>query len=196
MLSIFQDDLPNLKCFSLTCYFGTREYENLIIPLLRRMTYLEELTLTGDNQINSLEFLTHYPLKKLRLLKLDQFNLREINLQKIFSNMTKLEIIYLNSCQLKQIPNLNHIQILNLEKNFLSNRIFLSTFYHHLNLANNQISSIILQNNPNLISLNLSNNHLNEFYSLTISNKKSLFPYTVKAKIYAIGYGLRIMPVP
>jgi Leucine-rich repeat (LRR) protein len=133
--------------------------------------YLEELILTGDNEINSLEFLTSYPLKKLRLLKLEKFNLHEINLQKLFINMTKLEIVHLNSCQLKQIPNLTHIQILNLENNSLSNRIFLSTFYHQLNLAHNQISSIILQNNPNLMSLNLSNNQLNDFYSLTISNQ-------------------------
>ena len=42
---IFQDDLPNLKCFSLTCYNRTREYDNQIVPLLRRMSHLEELTL-------------------------------------------------------------------------------------------------------------------------------------------------------
>jgi hypothetical protein len=41
----FQDNLPNLKCFSLTCYDGTREYDNLIISLFRRMSHLEELTL-------------------------------------------------------------------------------------------------------------------------------------------------------
>ncbi|CAF2868151.1 unnamed protein product [Rotaria sp. Silwood2] len=42
---IVQDDLPKLKCFSLTCYAGTRGYDNLVVPLLRRMSYLEELTL-------------------------------------------------------------------------------------------------------------------------------------------------------
>ena len=48
--------------------------------LLRLLgNYLEELSLTGDQQINSLEFLTRYPLKKLRKLKLDRFNLSEIN---------------------------------------------------------------------------------------------------------------------
>ncbi|CAF0957244.1 unnamed protein product [Rotaria sordida] len=40
-----RNDLPYLKCFSLTCYHGTREYDNLIVRLLRRMTNLEELTL-------------------------------------------------------------------------------------------------------------------------------------------------------
>ncbi|CAF4381357.1 unnamed protein product [Rotaria sp. Silwood2] len=40
-----RDDLPNLKCFSLTSYNFTQEYDNLIIPLLRRMSHLEELTL-------------------------------------------------------------------------------------------------------------------------------------------------------
>jgi hypothetical protein len=141
--------------------------------LLRLLgNYLEELTLTGDDQINSLEFLTRYPLKKLRVLKLDHFNLNKIDLKTIFINMTKLEIVSLLSCQLIEIPNLPYIQILNLENNLFSNTIFLSTTYQHLNLANNQISSIILQANENLVSLNLSKNLLNEFYSSTISNKK------------------------
>ncbi|CAF5021397.1 unnamed protein product, partial [Rotaria magnacalcarata] len=39
------DDRPILKCFSLICYDGTAGYDNLILPLLRRMSYLEELTL-------------------------------------------------------------------------------------------------------------------------------------------------------
>ncbi|CAF3934677.1 unnamed protein product, partial [Rotaria sp. Silwood1] len=39
------DDLPNLKCFSLICYNGTRLYRKQVLPLLRRMSYLEELTL-------------------------------------------------------------------------------------------------------------------------------------------------------
>jgi hypothetical protein len=45
LLSIFQDNPLNLKHFSLTCYNGTEEYDNLIIPLLRRMSHLEELNL-------------------------------------------------------------------------------------------------------------------------------------------------------
>ncbi|CAF4491364.1 unnamed protein product [Rotaria socialis] len=42
-----KDDLINLKCFSLTNYNYTYEYEydDLVVPLLRRMTYLEKLTL-------------------------------------------------------------------------------------------------------------------------------------------------------
>ncbi|CAF5158875.1 unnamed protein product, partial [Rotaria magnacalcarata] len=41
------EDLINLKCFSLTNYNYTYEYEydDLVVPLLRRMTYLEKLTL-------------------------------------------------------------------------------------------------------------------------------------------------------
>ncbi|UJR10466.1 hypothetical protein I4U23_014670 [Adineta vaga] len=134
--------------------------------------YLEELILTGDTEIDSLEFLTRYPLKKLRILKLNHFNLNQLNLQNLFLNMTKLEILHLQSCQIKQLPQLNHVQMLNLENNFLSKSLFLSSTYSYINLANNQLSSIILQNNPNLISLNLSKNFLQEFYSLTISNKK------------------------
>ncbi|CAF4439699.1 unnamed protein product, partial [Rotaria magnacalcarata] len=39
------DDLPNLKCFSLIQYDLIEEYDNKIIALLRRMLYLEKLTL-------------------------------------------------------------------------------------------------------------------------------------------------------
>ncbi|CAF4891195.1 unnamed protein product [Rotaria sp. Silwood1] len=39
------DDLPNLKCFSLKCYRQTNKYDEKILPLLHRMTYLEKLTL-------------------------------------------------------------------------------------------------------------------------------------------------------
>jgi hypothetical protein len=45
LFSIIQDSLPNLKCFSLTSYRGTRGYDILVVPLLRRMLNLEELTL-------------------------------------------------------------------------------------------------------------------------------------------------------
>ncbi|CAF1534006.1 unnamed protein product [Rotaria magnacalcarata] len=39
------DDLPNLKCFSLTCDCSGKQYDSKIVPLLRRMFNLEELTL-------------------------------------------------------------------------------------------------------------------------------------------------------
>lgn len=45
MLSIFQDELPNLKCFSLTCYHCNQGYDTVIVPTLRRMLHLQELTL-------------------------------------------------------------------------------------------------------------------------------------------------------
>ncbi|CAF3672351.1 unnamed protein product [Rotaria sp. Silwood1] len=38
-------DLPNLKCFSLTSYHSTVGFNTVVVPLLRRMSYLEELTL-------------------------------------------------------------------------------------------------------------------------------------------------------
>ncbi len=138
--------------------------------------YLEELILTGDHQINSLEFLTRYPLKNLRVLKLNQFNLSQMNIEKLFRNMTKLEIVSLRSCQLKRIPNLLNLQILDLENNQISNSIYLSTSYIHLNLAENFISSIILEKNYKLETLNLSKNSLKEFYlfSETNSNLKEL----------------------
>ncbi|CAF4161791.1 unnamed protein product [Rotaria sordida] len=39
------NELLNLKSFSLTCYYETNAYDNQVIPLLRRMTHLEKLTL-------------------------------------------------------------------------------------------------------------------------------------------------------
>ncbi|CAM4832018.1 unnamed protein product [Rotaria magnacalcarata] len=64
------DDLPDMKCFSLTCCCETNEYDTRVLPLLRRMIKLEELTLdiTNDErtsfidgtQIND-EILVHMP---------------------------------------------------------------------------------------------------------------------------------------
>jgi hypothetical protein len=148
--------------------------DNDILRLLGN--YLEELILTGNQQINSLEFLTRYPLKNLRILKLNKFNLSQMNIERLFRNMTKLEIVSLRSCQLKQIPNLPNLQILDLENNQISNSIYLSTSYIHLNLVDNLISSIILEKNMKLETLNLSKNNLKEFYlfSETNSNLKEL----------------------
>ncbi len=41
----FQVDPSNLKYFSLICYRPTKEYRIQVLPLLRRMSHLEELTL-------------------------------------------------------------------------------------------------------------------------------------------------------
>ncbi|CAF1236044.1 unnamed protein product [Rotaria sp. Silwood1] len=40
-----QGDLPNLKCFSLSCKLATYDYNEAILPLLYRMSNLEELGL-------------------------------------------------------------------------------------------------------------------------------------------------------
>ncbi len=45
MLSFFQVDLSNLKCFSLTCFRRTEGYKIQVLPLLRQMSLLEELSL-------------------------------------------------------------------------------------------------------------------------------------------------------
>ncbi|CAF0914405.1 unnamed protein product [Rotaria sordida] len=42
---VVDNDLPNLKCFSLTCYRSFQGFDNVIVRLLHRMIYLEELTL-------------------------------------------------------------------------------------------------------------------------------------------------------
>ncbi|CAF4060668.1 unnamed protein product [Rotaria magnacalcarata] len=39
------DPLPNLECFSLTCYKSTEDYDSVVLPLLRRMSHLKELNL-------------------------------------------------------------------------------------------------------------------------------------------------------
>ena len=44
MLCVFQDNLPDIKCFSLTCYLCIQGYDSVVIPTLRRMSNLEELT--------------------------------------------------------------------------------------------------------------------------------------------------------
>ena len=42
---VFQGDLPNLKCLSLSCYRCTFYYNESILPLLYRMSNLEQLSL-------------------------------------------------------------------------------------------------------------------------------------------------------
>lgn len=146
--------------------------------LLRLLgNYLEELILTGDNHISSLEFLTRYPLKNLRILKLNRFNLSGLNLKSIFINMTKLEILSLRSCQIQEIPSLSNIYQLDLEDNQISDTVTLSTSYVNLNLARNFIQTILLKNNSQLLSLNLSHNQLNQFQinSKLTKNLKDLY---------------------
>ncbi|CAF2823316.1 unnamed protein product [Rotaria sp. Silwood2] len=45
IIHMIDDNLPHLKCFSLICYEKTDAYDNRVLPLLHRMTYLEKLTL-------------------------------------------------------------------------------------------------------------------------------------------------------
>ncbi|CAF1169275.1 unnamed protein product [Adineta steineri] len=64
------DDLPNMKCFSLRCRCETNQYDTRVLPLLRRMIKLKELTLNIINderttlidgtQINN-QILVHMP---------------------------------------------------------------------------------------------------------------------------------------
>lgn len=141
--------------------------------LLRLLgNYLEELILTGDDHLANLEFLTRYPLKKLRVLKLDHFNLNGLDLERILLNMTKLEIVHLRSCQLARLPNLPHLQELDVENNQLAYSIHLTTSYVQLNLAHNAIRSIVLEKNPHLMRLTVAKNRLNEFVSFASSNPK------------------------
>ncbi|CAF1618770.1 unnamed protein product [Rotaria magnacalcarata] len=98
------DDLPDMKCFSLTCCCETNEYDTRVLPLLRRMIKLEELTLdiTNDErtsfidgtQIND-EILVHMPClrkfifhirTKVELRHLTHYASNE-DIQRTFSNI-------------------------------------------------------------------------------------------------------------
>ncbi|CAF2403782.1 unnamed protein product [Rotaria sp. Silwood2] len=48
-----QGDLPNLKCFSLSCYLAISFYDELILPLLYRMSNLEQLGLYIATTMNT-----------------------------------------------------------------------------------------------------------------------------------------------
>ncbi|CAF3425187.1 unnamed protein product [Rotaria socialis] len=64
------NNLPNMKCFSLECRCSTNQYDTHVLPLLRRMSNLEELSLNiinekrtscvDDTQINE-NILVHMP---------------------------------------------------------------------------------------------------------------------------------------
>ena len=166
------DNIKTIKRINLD---GNR-LTSIDVDLLKLLgNYLEELILSGDDQIDSVEFLTRFPLKKLRFLKLSRFDLSRIDVAKIFSNLTKLEHLVLHSCQLREIPQLDQLVHLELEGNFLQGQIFLSTSYSRLNLANNRIESIVLQKNPSLVQLNLSGNRLTELYTLPKFHSKLNF---------------------
>ncbi|CAF4261200.1 unnamed protein product [Rotaria magnacalcarata] len=72
------DTLPNLKCFSLKSYFRFQQYD-LIPSLLRRMPYLEHLTLyiVQEVQIESSMFISStYPtnIDKYRITKYGHYH--------------------------------------------------------------------------------------------------------------------------
>ncbi|CAF3914734.1 unnamed protein product [Rotaria sp. Silwood1] len=70
-----QGNLPNLKCFSLSCNLGTNNYDELILPLLHRMSNLEQLGLYIATTINT-TFIDGNHLKKNifnRMSRLNQF---------------------------------------------------------------------------------------------------------------------------
>ncbi|CAF2971578.1 unnamed protein product [Rotaria sp. Silwood2] len=70
-----QGNLPNLKCFSLSCNLGTNYYDELILPLLHRMSNLEQLGLYVAIFIDT-TFIDGNHLKKNiinRMSRLNQF---------------------------------------------------------------------------------------------------------------------------
>ncbi|CAF0807726.1 unnamed protein product [Didymodactylos carnosus] len=148
--------------------------DNDVLRLLGN--YLEDFIISANNKFDSLEFLFRYPLKKLRLLKLTNFNLKNKQLTStLFSNMTRLEILYIQNCQLKTIDfsqySLNNLYTLDLQDNQLSYLNLKSVIsLKNLNLANNHIH-ITKDLNINsidglptsLINIDLSTNRINDF---------------------------------
>ncbi|CAF1570973.1 unnamed protein product, partial [Adineta steineri] len=98
------DDLPNMKCFSLTCRCETNQYDTQVLPLLHRMIKLEELTLNVINyerttlidgtQINN-NILVHMPcLRKFTFYISTEVELHHIthhlsneDIQRTFTNI-------------------------------------------------------------------------------------------------------------
>ncbi|CAF1341833.1 unnamed protein product [Didymodactylos carnosus] len=148
--------------------------DNDVLRLLGN--YLEEFVISANDKFHSLEFLFKYPLKKLHTLKLTHFNLKDKQLtSSLFSNMTRLEILHIQYCQLKTIDFsqyiLNNLHTLDLQGNqlfYLNLKSIISL--KNLNLANNNIEIVNDVNinlvdiiPTNLIYLNLSSNHITNF---------------------------------
>ncbi|CAF1265116.1 unnamed protein product [Rotaria sordida] len=71
--------LLKLRCFSLYVYFSTNEFDNLVVPLLRRMSNLERLTLSirvrGRNSFIDGIYLHNYVLSQMPHLHTFIFNI-------------------------------------------------------------------------------------------------------------------------
>ncbi|CAF1348775.1 unnamed protein product [Rotaria sordida] len=61
---INKEKLPNLRCFSLYCFSEIRFYDNIIIPLLHRMSNLEELALYLSSVVCDKKFIDGNNLKQ------------------------------------------------------------------------------------------------------------------------------------
>ncbi|CAF4820389.1 unnamed protein product [Rotaria sp. Silwood1] len=72
---INQDDLPNLKCFSFSSNYETFDYDELILPLLYRMSNLEQLGLYLLVYVNETFIDGNHLKKKIinRMPRLNQF---------------------------------------------------------------------------------------------------------------------------
>ncbi|CAF1446764.1 unnamed protein product [Rotaria sordida] len=70
-----QGNLPNLKCFSLSCVYATYYYNETILPLLYRMSNLEELDLYFSVEVDETFIDGNYLKKNIinRMTRLNQF---------------------------------------------------------------------------------------------------------------------------
>ncbi|UJR19932.1 hypothetical protein I4U23_023064 [Adineta vaga] len=72
-------NLIQLKCFSIHAYHRTAEFDSLVVPLLRRMTHLEQLTLSlrvaGKGSIIDGTYLNNYILSQMPRLHTFHFDI-------------------------------------------------------------------------------------------------------------------------
>ncbi|CAF2265145.1 unnamed protein product [Rotaria magnacalcarata] len=153
------NNLPNMKCFSLECRCSTNQYDTHVLPLLRRMSNLEELSLNIINdkrtsfvdgtQINE-NILVHMPrLNKFTFYISTETKLNHIvhhlsnhDIQRTFTNIGYQQIC----CFLNRISNnvICHVFSLPFAFDYLEyigNRFPSMIFNHVIELAVHDILS-------------------------------------------------------
>ncbi|CAF1240033.1 unnamed protein product [Rotaria sordida] len=163
---IVQDDLPKLKCFSLTCYNRTRGYENLVVPLLRRMSYLEELILY-IHILNGSTFISGTYLDNeilIHMLQLQTFTFYFASENDIVDSAIRIS----DSDIERTFTNVKHGQVASIVDYFESDcmicRVFsLPVKFHRLEPVTNNIPNIVF-NSVTHVKLHDKNPFKHEFF--------------------------------
>ncbi|MBQ2639731.1 MAG: hypothetical protein IJF92_03110 [Bacilli bacterium] len=142
---------------------------------LSNVINLEELIITGDNNLKSINLRNNVALKNLQLVSngLNDIDISQnVNLERLYLGSNKL-----HNLDLSRNTNLKH---LGLGDNDLSSiDVSRNINLAGLNLYNNKLSSIDLTNNTVLEEINLSGNPLNKTQSLLLG-KKTIIDSPVK----------------